>query len=196
MTVDEIVDAIWAYPSRTVDAGIPAASDGSYLDSVGYAVWTYPTRTVSGGVSLVALGQIAEPTTGRPEIGQVHTLSALGQVSEPTTGSPAISQTHTLSASGQTAEPTTGQPAVGQTHTLTALGQSALPVTGKPVLFVPVKEVSRTVYGTGGMGDGGQPDSFKLDVPVGLRSPFRNEFSGLSKPFSKKVFSGLTKVIK
>jgi hypothetical protein len=174
MTVDEIVDAIWAHPSRTVDALTPSASNGSYIDSVAYAVWTYPTRTVSGGVSLVALGQIAEPTTGKPAVGQTHTLTALGQVSEPTTG----------------------QPQIGQTHTLTARGQSALPVTGKPVLSVPVKEVSRTVYGTGGMGDGGQPDSFRLDVPVGLRSPFRNEFRGLSKPFSKKVFSGLSKVIK
>ena len=51
MTVEEIVDQIWAHPSRTVDAGSPAPSDGSVIDDIGYAVWTYITRTVEGGIN-------------------------------------------------------------------------------------------------------------------------------------------------
>ncbi len=49
MTVTEVVDAIWANTTRTVDGLAPSASDGSYIDDVGYAVWTYVTRTVEGG---------------------------------------------------------------------------------------------------------------------------------------------------
>jgi len=54
-TVSEIADAVWAYPSRTVDGQVPAASNGSPLDNIAYAVWTYGTRTASGGVATFSI---------------------------------------------------------------------------------------------------------------------------------------------
>lgn len=48
-TVAEIVDAIWAYPTRTLDGNVPVTSDGTRIDDIRYAIWTYPTRTVGGG---------------------------------------------------------------------------------------------------------------------------------------------------
>jgi len=72
-TVEQYVDAIWAYSSRTVDAGSPAASDGLYIDDVGYAVWTYPTRTEDGvpqncTARSIVLGALVlgKPTAGDP----------------------------------------------------------------------------------------------------------------------------------
>jgi hypothetical protein len=41
-----LVDAVWAYSSRTLDEETPAASNGSYLDDIGYATWTYTERSV------------------------------------------------------------------------------------------------------------------------------------------------------
>ena len=65
MTVAEIVDAIWANPVRTIDGQAPVASDGSYIDDVGYAVWTYITRTVEGGSGIngtIATNQATQVT--------------------------------------------------------------------------------------------------------------------------------------
>lgn len=50
-TSAEYADGVWTHPTRTVDAGSPAPSSGTYIDDVAYAVWTYPTRTASGGVA-------------------------------------------------------------------------------------------------------------------------------------------------
>jgi len=50
-TPEDYADGVWTHPTRTVDAGSPAPSDGSYIDDVAYAVWTYATRTASGGVA-------------------------------------------------------------------------------------------------------------------------------------------------
>lgn len=41
-----LVDRTWDYSSRTLDALTPAASNGSYIDDIGYAVWTYSDRSV------------------------------------------------------------------------------------------------------------------------------------------------------
>jgi hypothetical protein len=41
-----LVDAVWAYSSRTLDTATTAASNGSYLDDIGYATWTYTDRSV------------------------------------------------------------------------------------------------------------------------------------------------------
>jgi hypothetical protein len=49
--LDDIADAVWTAATRTLDAGSPAASDGSYLDDVAYAVWTNGTRTLDGGTT-------------------------------------------------------------------------------------------------------------------------------------------------
>ncbi len=97
-SLSEYVDAIWAYSSRTVDAGTPAASDGTYLDDVGYAVWTYPSRTDDGGVStnLIAVPLASGTTVGTPELGQTHALTAQGLRSGSSVGTPAIGQTHAL----------------------------------------------------------------------------------------------------
>jgi hypothetical protein len=41
-----LVDLVWDYETRTLDEATPAASDGSYIDDIGYAVWTYSDRSV------------------------------------------------------------------------------------------------------------------------------------------------------
>jgi len=62
-TISEIVDQIWLRSPRTVDAQVPASSNGSRLDNIAYAVWTYPTRTVEGGtVHSVAITETASAT--------------------------------------------------------------------------------------------------------------------------------------
>jgi hypothetical protein len=48
-TTDQIADAVWTHPTRTIDGLAPASSDGSTLDNIAYAVWTFGTRTVEGG---------------------------------------------------------------------------------------------------------------------------------------------------
>jgi len=54
-TPEDYADGVWTHPTRTVDAGSPAPSDGSYIDDVAYAVWTYATRTASGGVATFSI---------------------------------------------------------------------------------------------------------------------------------------------
>jgi len=111
-SLSEYVDAIWAYSSRTVDAGTPAASDGTYLDDVGYAVWTYPSRTDDGGVStnLIAVPLASGTTVGTPAIGQTHVLTAQGLRSGSSVGTPAIGQTHVLTAQGLRSGSSVGTP--------------------------------------------------------------------------------------
>jgi hypothetical protein len=64
-----IADLVWTNPTRTVDAGVPAASDGTFIDDVGYAVWTYATRTVettsqniTGAGSIPSAESVGQPT--------------------------------------------------------------------------------------------------------------------------------------
>ena len=59
-TTAQIADGVWTHATRTVDAGSPQPSNGTFLDDISYAVWTYGTRTVeSGGVT----GTIAATAT-------------------------------------------------------------------------------------------------------------------------------------
>jgi len=137
MTVTEIVDAIWAYYSRTVDGLAPVAPDGSYKDDVRYAVWTYPTRTVTGGVSLTAKGiYTGAPTLGKPAISQTHALTARGiYTGAPTLGKPALTQSYVFIALGLETTPILGKPAISQFHVLTARGIYTTPTLGRPALL-------------------------------------------------------------
>jgi len=103
-TVEEYVDEIWAYSTRTVDAGTPAASDGSYIDDVGYAIWTYPTRTEDGTAdALEALSLDTGSTTlGTPTLTEVaaEALDALSlSMGSTELGTTTLSQLHVLLSS-------------------------------------------------------------------------------------------------
>lgn len=54
MTPSSIADAVWTYSTRTLDESSPGASNGSFLDDIGYHVWTYLTRTVEGQTMITA----------------------------------------------------------------------------------------------------------------------------------------------
>ena len=48
MTAADIADAVWIAATRTTDGNSPSASNGSYIDNIGYAIWTAGTRELDG----------------------------------------------------------------------------------------------------------------------------------------------------
>jgi hypothetical protein len=143
MTLQEIVDQIWAYSSRTTDGQSAPASDNTYLDDIRYAVWTHSSRTVEGATNhaLTATGM----TTGSPVFGAPvltaqsanHDLTATGiTTGQPTSGTPAATINRVLSASGiATGSPVVGSPAMFTNHVLSAFGITiGAPAPGHPAM--------------------------------------------------------------
>jgi len=185
-TVEEYVDEIWAYSSRTVDAGTPAASDGSYIDDVGYAVWTYPSRTEDGGTghSITGAGNISSSEAiGQPAITAVisdQNITGAGNISSSEAlGQPALSVS--LDLAGIASGEEFGQPTitvVAGAHDITDAGGIASgEEIGQP-------ELSVTISATGiasGQAFGSPVVSVSIDLTsVGSSEAFGEPVIGLS----------------
>jgi len=72
-TPAEYAEGVWTYPTRTLDPGVPAPSDGTYIDDVAYAVWTYATRTAAGGVPVFTV-TVAETLEAPSQSSTVQTV--------------------------------------------------------------------------------------------------------------------------
>jgi len=139
-TPAEYADGVWTHATRTVDAGSPAASDGSIIDDIAYAVWTYATRTASGGVasfqitvaeSMPAPNQSATLQTVMPvsvaESAPVPSQSSTAQTVMPVTVAqtmPTPSQAITAEATAEVFKITVAQAAPAPSQSIAAEAQS------------------------------------------------------------------------
>lgn len=80
-TVEEIVDAVWAYSTRELDGFSPQPSDGSILDDIAYEVWVYNTRTAdfpsTSDNILIGDYDFSSIVLDTFSIGQVHNVAIL-----------------------------------------------------------------------------------------------------------------------
>jgi len=118
-TPDDYADGVWTHPTRTVDAGSPEPSDGSYIDDVAYAVWTYATRTASGGVATFQIN-VAETMPAPSQSAALQTVMPVTVAQTMPTPEQAI----TAEATGATFEISVNQsmPTPTQSATLEAQG--------------------------------------------------------------------------